>query len=233
MNRRNCSLGLFTWLLQGLHPAQASLPGVPGPSAPPAPAQPAAPLPTPPARPPRADALVLGDSISAEYGLPRGSGWVALLAAQWPQRRIVNASLSGDTSAGALARLPALLRSHRPQVLLIEIGGNDALRGLALAQTRANLLAMADLARAAGARVLLCGMQVPPNYGAAYAQGFAAVYADVARSRKLRLLPFLLAGVADDPDPLRWFQPDGIHPNAAAQARIAAHVAPPLKALLP
>ena len=180
--------------------------------------------------------LVLGDSLSAEYGLPRGSGWVALLEQKLAQEKIaatvVNASISGETTSGGRARLPALLAQHRPSVVVIELGGNDALRGLALAHTEDNLVAMVQAAQQAGAKVLLVGMQVPPNYGAAYTQQFAALFPKVARTHKTALVPFLLAGVADGPDPTAWFQPDRIHPNAQAQPRLLANVWPELVKLL-
>jgi len=172
--------------------------------------------------------LVLGDSLSAEYGLQRGSGWVALLQqrldAEQPGWQVVNASISGDTSAGGRSRLAALLTQHRPAVVVIELGGNDALRGLPMDMTRANLGAMARAAREAGARVLLLGMQVPPNYGTRYAADFRQLYADVARAEKAALTPFFLAGVADTPDAATLFQADRIHPNEAAQARLLDNV---------
>lgn len=184
----------------------------------------------------QATVLVVGDSISAEYGLPRGTGWVALLQKQLDSGRIparlVNASISGDTTAGGRARLPQLLKTHQPKVLLLELGANDALRGLPLAQTQANLTAMTQLAQQSGAKVLLLGMQVPPNYGASYTRQFAQVFADVGKAQKAAVLPFLLKGVADAPDALQYFQSDRIHPNAKAQARIAGNVLPELKKLL-
>ena len=181
--------------------------------------------------------LIVGDSMSAEYGLARGQGWVALLqervAAQKLPVQVHNASLSGDTTAGGRARLPALLAQQPPAVVVLELGGNDALRGLPLAHTRANLLAMTEAAQQAGARVLLVGMQVPPNYGPAYARDFAALFGEVARERKAALVPFLLAGVADAADPLALFQADRIHPNAQAQPRMLDNVWPHLLPLLP
>lgn len=184
----------------------------------------------------QATVLVVGDSISAEYGLPRGTGWVALLQKQLDAgkipARLVNASISGDTTAGGRARLPQLLKTHQPKVVLLELGANDALRGLPLAQTQANLTAMTQLAQQSGAKVLLLGMQVPPNYGASYTRQFAQVFADVGKAQKAAVLPFLLKGVADTPDALQYFQSDRIHPNAKAQARIAGNVLPELKKLL-
>jgi acyl-CoA thioesterase I len=180
--------------------------------------------------------LVVGDSLSAEYGLPRGSGWVALLeqrlAAQKIDAEVVNASISGDTTAGGRARLPALLERHRPSHVILELGGNDALRGLPLTSTEANLLAMARAAKAAGARVLITGMQVPPNYGRRYGEDFAALFGRVAKAEGAALVPFLLAGVADGPDAEDWFQPDRIHPNAQAHPRILDNVWPVLRPLL-
>jgi acyl-CoA thioesterase-1 len=180
--------------------------------------------------------LVLGDSISAGYGLPGGAGWVALLEKKLAVEKIaatvVNASISGDTTAGGLARLPPLLKQSRPTLVIIELGGNDGLRGLPLAAARANLEAMTEAAQNAGAQVLLLGMQIPPNYGARYAGEFAALYPQVAQKRKAALVPFLLAGVADAPNAADLFQSDRIHPNAQAQAALLANVWPALKALL-
>jgi acyl-CoA thioesterase-1 len=181
-----------------------------------------------------APVLVVGDSLSAEYGLARGSGWVALLQQRLAQRKIevVNASVSGDTTAGGRTRLPALLAEHQPGVVIIELGGNDALRGLPLDMTRANLAAMVRAARASGAKVLLVGMQVPPNYGQKYTQDFAASFAAVAQAEGAALVPFFLKGVADNPDPARYFQADRIHPNAAAQPKMLDNVWPLLQPLL-
>ena len=181
--------------------------------------------------------LVVGDSISAEYGLRRGTGWVALLDQRLkqdaPAVRLVNASISGDTSSGGRARLPALLKQHQPSVVVLELGANDALRGLPLAMTEANLRAMTEAAQQAGARVLLLGMQVPPNYGAAYTRDFAAVFYKTASATRSALVPFLLKGVADTADPTQWFQADRIHPNEAAQAKLLGNVWPALKPMLP
>jgi acyl-CoA thioesterase-1 len=177
--------------------------------------------------------LVVGDSLSAEYGLPRGRGWVALLtqrlAASGLDVEVVNASISGDTTAGGRARLPALLKQHRPTHVVIELGGNDALRGLPLSSTEANLRAMARAGKAAGARVLIVGMQVPPNYGQRYGQDFAAMFGHVAKAEGTALVPFLLAGVADAPDADKLFQADRIHPTAAAHPRILDNVWPVLR----
>jgi len=180
--------------------------------------------------------LVVGDSLSAEYGIPRGSGWVALLEARLARERIaatvVNASISGDTTSGGRARLPALLARHKPQVVLIELGGNDALRGLPLASTEANLRAMARAAKAAGARVLIAGMAVPPNYGRQYGEDFIALFATVANAERAALVPFLLAGVADVPHAEDLFQPDRIHPKAEAHPTMLSNVWPVLMPLL-
>jgi len=180
--------------------------------------------------------LVVGDSLSAEYGLARGSGWVALLEQRLARERIaarvVNASISGETSAGGRTRLPALLARERPRVVVIQLGANDALRGLALDATRDNLAAMLRAVRGAGARALLVGMQMPPNYGRRYAEQFAALYGELARAEGVALVPFLLAGVADAPDPLALFQPDRIHPSAQAQPILLDNVWPALRASL-
>ncbi len=177
--------------------------------------------------------LVLGDSLSAEYGLPRGSGWVTLLqqrlAREASDITVINASISGDTTAGGLSRLHGLLKQHRPAVLVIELGGNDALRGLSLSSTEANLREMINAARASGARVLLLGMQIPPNYGPDYTRRFAAMYQGLARGNGIRVVPFFLAGL-DDTE--RFFQPDRIHPNQRAQAIMLDNVWPTLRPLL-
>jgi acyl-CoA thioesterase-1 len=179
---------------------------------------------------------VVGDSLSAEYGIPRGSGWVALLEQRLRQQNlrlpVINASISGDTTAGGLARLPALLQQHRPSVLVIELGGNDALRGMPLAHTRSNLTAMVRAGKAAGSRVLLVGMQVPPNYGAAYGRDFAALFGEVAKTERVALVPFLLSAFATRPDAESWFQADRIHPAAKAHPLMLDTVWPALKPLL-
>lgn len=180
--------------------------------------------------------LVLGDSLSAEYGLARGSGWVALLEKRLQEekieRRVVNASVSGETTSGGRSRLAALLTQHKPAVVVIELGGNDALRGLPLKNTEENLTAMADAAQKAGAKVLLVGMQVPPNYGTDYANRFAGLFTTVAQAKKAAVVPFFLKGVADGPDPTRLFQADRIHPRAEAHPQMLANVWPELKKLL-
>ena len=181
--------------------------------------------------------LVLGDSISAEYGLARGTGWVALLerklGAEKINRPVINASISGDTTSGGRSRLPALLAQHQPGVVIIELGGNDALRGLPLSMTTDNLGWMTQAAQKAGAKVLLLGMQVPPNYGADYGRRFAGMFTSVAQAHQVAVVPFLLKGVADGPDALKLFQPDRIHPVQAAHPTLLNNVWPELKKLLP
>jgi acyl-CoA thioesterase-1 len=180
--------------------------------------------------------LVVGDSLSAEFGLQRGQGWVALLtarlSAQKSRYQVVNASISGDTTSGGRARLPALLAQHKPAVVVIELGGNDALRGLPLTGSSDNLTAMVKAGKAVGAKVLLLGMQVPPNYGTRYGQDFAALFSQVAAAQKTALLPFFLKGVADRPDADAWFQADRIHPLAKAHPLLLDNVWPVLKPLL-
>lgn len=181
--------------------------------------------------------LVVGDSISAEYGIARGSGWVALLQSRLAQQKspayqVVNASISGDTSSGGRARLAGLLKQHQPKIVVIELGANDALRGLPLASTQANLAAMVDGAQQSGAKVLLLGMQVPPNYGARYTADFAKVFTTLAADKKTGLVPFLLQGVADVPDAGKNFQADRIHPLASAHPTLLANVWPQLQKLM-
>jgi acyl-CoA thioesterase-1 len=177
--------------------------------------------------------LVVGDSISAGYGLPSGAGWVALLqkklAAQHSPYRVVNASISGDTTAGGRARLGALLQQHRPAVTVIELGGNDGLRGGNLEAMRENLDAMIASAQKAGSRVLVVGLRLPPNYGPAYVQRFAATFAEVAKARKAALVPFFFEGFGEDN---AMFQPDGIHPVAAAQDKLLDNLWRELEPLL-
>jgi len=177
--------------------------------------------------------LVWGDSLSAAYGIPLESGWTQLLQARLREQgyphRVVNGSVSGETTAGGVARLSAALREHHPAIVVIELGGNDGLRGLPLQQLRANLAAMVRRSRAAGARVLVCEMRMPPNYGAAYTEGFQRTFAEVARAGPARLVPFLLEPIATDP---KWFQEDGIHPTVAAQPRLLDVVWPVLHSVL-
>ena len=177
--------------------------------------------------------LVVGDSISAGYGLAKGEGWVDLLAARLKEtghrERVVNASISGDTTAGGRARLPALLREHRPSIVIVELGGNDALRGGDLAATRANLDAMVADVQAAHAQPLIVGMKVPPNYGGAYASRFDALFVDVAKTHKVPLVPFFFEGFGEHNE---MFQADRVHPTAAAQPLLLDNVWPQLKPLL-
>lgn len=177
--------------------------------------------------------LVVGDSISAAYGLPNGVGWTDLLAARLKERgypqRVVNASISGDTTAGGRARLPALLAQHQPGIVVIELGGNDGLRGGDLKAARDNLDAMTTAALKAGAKVLLVGMKIPPNYGPGYTRTFDAMYTAVASVHKVPLAPFFFEGFAEQSD---MFQPDRIHPTAAAQPKLLDNVWPLLEPLL-
>jgi acyl-CoA thioesterase-1 len=175
---------------------------------------------------------VLGDSLSAAYGLDTDEGWVSLLQrrleGQGSSYQVVNASISGETTAGGLSRLPGLLETHRPQVLVIALGANDGLRGFAFDTIRANLTRMIALARDAGSRFLLAGIRLPPNYGAAYTEGFQAVFREVADAEQVPLVPLLLAGV----EGFDMMQADGIHPSAAAQGRILDNVWAELAPLL-
>lgn len=170
--------------------------------------------------------LVLGDSLSAAHNIPQQAGWVALLEHRLNQRgapapKVINASISGETTAGALARLPALLAQYRPSLVLVELGGNDGLRGLPPAELAANLDAIIRTSRDAGARVLLLGIDLPPNYGRAYRDRFRAVYSDLAKKHRVPLLPFLLDGVALQPG---LMQEDGVHPTAEGQPRVLDNV---------
>lgn len=177
--------------------------------------------------------LVLGDSLSAAYGIALEDGWVARLQGRLQglglDYGVVNAGISGDTTAGGLARLPALLARHRPAVLILELGANDGLRGLRPAVMREHLAQCIRLGREAGSRVLLVGIQLPPNYGAAFNQVFQAVFQDLAQTEGVPLVPSLLAGVAED---RALMQADDLHPNARAQPRILDTVWPKLEPLL-
>ena len=177
--------------------------------------------------------LVLGDSLSAEYGLPRGSGWVSLLDKQLQIEKlnttVINASISGETSAGGKTRLPALLAQNKPSIVIVELGGNDGLRGLSLAATQSNLREIISLSTNTGAQVVLLGMRMPPNYGIDYAKRFAAMYQGLAHEKSVKLVPFFLQGL-DDVE--QFFQPDRIHPNQRAQALLLDNVWPVLKPLL-
>jgi acyl-CoA thioesterase I len=178
--------------------------------------------------------LVFGDSISAGYGLSRvEQGWVTLLQTRLKDEdygyNVLNASVSGETTAGGLARLPRALDLHKPKIVILELGGNDGLRALPIAQMRANLVRMVDLASAAGAKVLLLGIRMPPNYGPEYTEQFRSCYSDLARDKKLPLVPFLLNDVAQSPN---LMQADGMHPNELGQPKLLANVWPSLKPLL-
>lgn len=177
--------------------------------------------------------LVMGDSLSAAYGMPREAGWVALLEdklkAHESDYTIINASISGETTAGALARLPAALKKHNPAIVIIELGGNDGLRGIAISEFSSNLTAMIEQSQAAGAQVLLTGMRLPANYGPEYTEKFFAVYQKLAKKYGTALVPFLLKGVALQP---QYTQADGLHPNAQAQAVLLANVWPYLQPML-
>ncbi len=177
--------------------------------------------------------MVLGDSISSGFGIDAQQGWVALLQQRLRQRgygyRVVNASIAGDTTSAARARLPAALDRFRPTVVIVELGGNDGLRGLSLAQMRANLGSIIELLQSRRIRVLLAGIRLPPNYGTAYTDRFHAVYLQLAQSHHVPLVPFLLKGVAGHAD---LMQADGIHPAQNAQARLVDNVWPRLVPLL-
>ncbi len=180
--------------------------------------------------------VVVGDSLSAEYGLRRGTGWVALLEKRLESQKIsakvINASISGDTTSGGRSRLAALLSQHKPTHVIIELGGNDALRGLPMKMTQDNLQAMTEAAQKAGAQVLLLGMQIPPNFGADYSAKFAGMFEAVAKARKVQLVPFFLKDVADGADALKMFQPDRIHPKEEAQPIMLDNVWPVLRKML-
>lgn len=177
--------------------------------------------------------LVVGDSISAGLGLDTSQGWVSLLDKRLQEQgfgyKVVNASISGDTSAGGLARLPALLSEQKPKLVVIELGGNDGLRGMAPAQLQQNLALMVEQSRTAGAKVLLLGMKLPPNYGQRYTDAFAKVFVTVAQEQKIALVPFFLEGVGGVPS---MMQGDGIHPATAAQPKLLDNVWPTLKPML-
>ena len=177
--------------------------------------------------------LVVGDSISAAFGLDSRQGWVAMLQERLRkegfEHSVVNASISGDTSAGGAARLSALLAEHKPELVSIELGGNDGLRGQPPAQLQQNLASMIDASQASGAKVLLLGMRLPPNYGARYTSAFAQVFADLAERKQVPLVPFFLEGVGGVPG---MMQADGIHPTQDAQAVLLDNVWPTLEPML-
>jgi acyl-CoA thioesterase-1 len=180
-----------------------------------------------------ATVLIVGDSISAGFGLDTSKGWVALLRQRLEQQgssdKLVNASISGDTSANGAARLPALLAEHKPGLVILELGGNDGLRGMPPTQLQQNLAAMIDRSRESGAKVLLLGMKLPPNYGTRYTQAFAKVYSDLAEQKKVAFVPFFLEGVGGVP---ALMQADSIHPAVGAQGMLLDNVWPTLKPLL-
>jgi acyl-CoA thioesterase-1 len=169
--------------------------------------------------------LVMGDSLSAEYGLTRGSGWVRMLEEQLQKQGspwiVFNASISGETSSGGLTRLPSLLQQKKPGIVLLELGANDALRGLSIDETEKNLRKMIQLSKQTGAKVLLFGIQIPPNYGQEYTKKFTGVYAKLAKQENIELLPFFMQGLAAQRD---LFQADNIHPNEKAQALLFKNV---------
>jgi acyl-CoA thioesterase-1 len=181
----------------------------------------------------RSKILVMGDSISAAYGIQRDAGWVALLdqrlsetATPW---EVINASISGETTGGGLARLPKALEAHDPEIVIIELGGNDGLRGYPVSRIRENLDKLVELAVAGGRRVLLLGMRIPPNYGPRYTRAFEAMYRDVADAHGVRFVPFILEAVALHPG---LMQDDGIHPTAEAQPKLLDSVWPELQRVL-
>lgn len=169
--------------------------------------------------------LIIGDSLSAEYGLKRGSGWVELLRntlkKTHPAVEIINASISGDTTSGGLTRLKTLLERTKPNIVLVELGANDALRGLPLAMTKNNMLEIVGLIKMTGAQPILAGMQIPPNYGREYTTAFKVLFEEVARTENIALIPFFLEGIADN---AAMFQADTIHPNEQAQATLMENV---------
>ena len=177
--------------------------------------------------------MVLGDSISAEYGLPRDTGWVALMRQRLASERIdysvANASISGDTTSGGRARMPELIQRLKPSIVIVELGANDALRGVPLPTTEDNLRTIVEQAQQAHAKVVLIGMYVPPNYGPDYTQKFHGVYEQISKDLHVPLVPFLLAGIADKPE---MFQADQMHPTQQAQPVLLDNVWPTVKPLL-
>ncbi len=177
--------------------------------------------------------LVFGDSLSSNYGIAAEAGWVSLLQQRLDRKphgyHVVNASISGETSAGGATRIRTTLDTHRPVIVIIELGANDGLRGLSLDATRRNLDSIMQACREHRARILLIGMRLPPNYGAAYTEGFAALFPELAKKHRAALLPFLLDGIAERRE---WFQADNLHPTAAAQAAIMENVWIKLQPLL-
>ena len=177
--------------------------------------------------------LVYGDSLSSAYGMPESSGWAALLSQRLRRERpdysVANASISGETTAGGLARFGKALERYRPAIVILELGANDGLRGLPVTAMKKNLSAMIEQSQKAGARVLLVGMRMPPNYGEAYTQAFEQAYTELAKRHRTALLPYLLEGFGDTPE---LFQPDRIHPSGAAQPAMLKNVWTALSPLL-
>jgi acyl-CoA thioesterase I len=177
--------------------------------------------------------LVLGDSLSAEYGLPRGTGWVKVMEKTLTQQKhsvsILNASISGETTSGAVSRVDLLLKQQSPKIVVIELGGNDALRGLPIAKTEENLIALITRSQQAGAKVVLVGIRIPPNYGRSYTEAFAGLYPNLAKKYATGLVPFVFAGLEDTPD---YFQADRIHPTVKSQPIIAGNITPVVNKLL-
>lgn len=177
--------------------------------------------------------LILGDSLSAEYGLPRGSGWVTIMANQLAGPKapvaVQNSSISGETTSGAVARISTELKKYKPQLVVIELGGNDALRGLPIAKTEENLVTLITQSQKSGAKVVLVGIRIPPNYGRSYTEDFAGLYPALAKKYQTGLVPFVFAGLTDTPD---YFQADRIHPTVKAQPIIAGNVTPVVRQYL-
>jgi acyl-CoA thioesterase-1 len=198
-----------------------------------APANAASTAPAPRKDPERPVLLVLGDSLSAEYGLPRGAGWVRLLSDRLQQNgsdyTVANASISGETTSGGRTRLPSLLKQHRPRIVILQLGANDGLRGLPIPVMQENLAAMIKASQDSGASVVLVGIRIPPNYGRDYSERFFASFPALAKQHKVALAPFLLDGFADS---LELFQPDRIHPTAQAQPKMLENVWPAVRPLL-
>lgn len=177
--------------------------------------------------------LVLGDSLSAEYGISRGIGWVALLQQRIKENkldaRVINASISGDTTSGGLDRLSKLLSEHKPNIVIVELGANDGLRGLPITLAEKNIRSIISKSKSANSQVLLIGMRIPPNYGPIYTNEFNAMYPKIAEETKTPLVPFLLKGVADNP---KLFQPDQLHPLAAAHPEMLNNIWPYLQPMI-
>jgi acyl-CoA thioesterase I len=188
-------------------------------------------LPAAHAAPAKRTVLILGDSLSAAYGMDTSQGWVSLMAGELAKSGIavVNASVTGETTQGGRSRIASELARVKPQAVVVALGGNDGLRGLPLIETRKNLAAIVQAAKAKGARVVLAGMQIPPNYGLDYAREFRELYAELARKEKIELVPFMLEGIAER---LEYFQPDRIHPSVAAQPLILKNMMPAMQKAL-